>query len=176
VRDLAENRDQEAVVKAAAVDGITWHFVGAVQTNKATSVASYAHVVHAVDRGRLVQALSDGAARAGRTVRVLLQVSLDGDPARGGAVAAAIPELADAVAGAAGLQLGGVMAVAPLGTDADAAFASLAQVAGRLVEQHPQAGWISAGMSGDLEAAVRHGATHLRVGTAILGVRPPPRR
>lgn len=176
MRDLAENRDQEAADKAATVPGVTWHFVGAVQTNKAASVASYADVVHAVDRGRLVRALSEGAVRAGREVRALVQVSLDGDPTRGGAVVEQVAALAEAVAGSPGLVLGGVMAVAPRDADPDAAFARLESVAQEVIAQHPQALWVSAGMSGDLEAAVRHGATHLRVGTAILGVRPPARR
>ncbi len=174
--DLGENRDQEAARKAAVVTGVRWHFVGAVQSNKAASIASYADVVHAVDRLRVVTALAAGAVRADRVVRVLLQVSLDGDPDRGGADPAEVPGLADVVAGAEGLALSGVMAVAPRGADPDTAFGRLAQVAAALRERHPQAGWVSAGMSGDLEAAVRHGATHLRVGTALLGVRPPPRR
>ena len=174
--DLGENRDQEAARKAAVVTGVRWHFVGGVQTNKAASIASYADVVHTLDRARVVDALAAGAVRAERVVRALLQVSLDGDPGRGGADPAEVAALADAVAAAPGLDLGGVMAVAPRGADPDAAFARLAQVASDLRGQHPQATWISAGMSGDLEAAVRHGATHLRVGTALLGVRPPPRR
>ena len=108
----------------------------------------------------------------GRQVRCLLQVSLDGDPARAGAPAEALPGLAEAVAGAPGLVLGGLMAVPPLGADPRAAFAELAGLAARLRADHPGAGWISAGMSGDLEEAVAGGATHLRVGTALLGGRP----
>jgi len=176
VTDVAENRDQEAAAKAMTIDDVRWHFVGAVQTNKAASVASYADVVHAVDRIRLVRALGSGAQRAGRVVRVLLQVSLDGDPARGGAAPPDIPALADQVARTAGLDLGGVMAVAPLGQDPDRAYARLETVSTTVQGRHPAATWISAGMSGDLERAVHHGATHLRVGTALLGVRPPLRR
>ena len=176
VRDVGENRDQEASAKAAAVDGVRWHFVGAVQTNKARSVASYADVVHSVDRPALVDALDRGAARAGRVLDVLLQVSLDGAPGRGGALPADLPPLADRAAAAASLRLAGLMAVAPLGADPDGAFAELARVAERLRADHPQAREISAGMSGDLEQAVAHGATHVRVGTALLGRRPPPSR
>jgi pyridoxal phosphate enzyme (YggS family) len=173
IRDFGENRDQEAARKAAEVDGVRWHFVGAVQTNKARSVASYAHVVHSVDRTALVDALAAGARRSGRTVEVLIQVSLDGDRARGGALPEDVRDLADASAAADGLRLAGVMAVAPLATDPAAAFARLAAVADAVRTAHPRARAISAGMSGDLEAAVQAGATVLRVGTALFGHRPP---
>lgn len=173
VRDLGENRDQEARAKAAEVDGVRWHFVGGLQTNKAASVASYADVVHSVDRLALVDALSKGAVRAGRELDVLLQVSLDGDADRGGAVPADLPALASRTALAAGLRLAGVMAVAPIDADAPAAFAALAGISAALRTDHPDAVAISAGMSGDLEAAVQNGATHVRVGTALLGRRTP---
>ena len=173
VADFGENRDQEAAPKAAAVPDVRWHFVGAVQTNKARSVASYADVVHSVDRPGLVTALSAGAVRAGRVVDALVQVSLDGAPGRGGARPEDVPGLADAVAAADGLRLAGVMAVAPLGADPAEAFARLAEVAAELRSQHPQAVTISAGMSGDLEQAVAAGANALRVGTALFGHRAP---
>ena len=176
VLDVGENRDQEAREKAAAVPGVRWHFVGGLQTNKARSVASYASVVHSVDRTALVDALSAGALRAVRELDVLLQVSLDGDPSRGGALPDDLPALADVTAGAPGLRLAGVMAVAPLGADPARAFAALAEVSDRLRESHPGATAISAGMSGDLEQAIAAGATHVRVGTALLGERPPPSR
>ena len=120
----------------------------------------------------MVAALGRAADHQGRRPRVLVQVSLDDAPARGGAAADDVPGLADRIAGEPALELGGVMAVAPLETDPDAAFARLWEVATRLQADHPAASWVSAGMSGDLEAAVRHGATHLRVGSAILGSRP----
>jgi hypothetical protein len=131
--------------------------------------------VHSVDRARLVTALSDAVTAAGRRLTVLLQVSLEpaAGPGRGGALPTEVLELAAAVAAAPGLRLGGVMAVAPLGADPDAGFAQLASIAHDLRSSHPEATMISAGMSGDLEAALRHGATHLRVGTALLGDRPP---
>jgi hypothetical protein len=129
--------------------------------------------VHSVDRGRLVQALSAAAGDVQRTIDVFVQVSLDGDPHRGGAAVADVPAIADQVAAAPGLRLLGVMAVAPLGADATAAFARLAEVAGGVRTRHPAAVAISAGMSGDLEAAVANGATHVRIGTALLGRRPP---
>jgi pyridoxal phosphate enzyme (YggS family) len=174
VADLGENRDQEAAAKAAEVPGVRWHFVGQLQTNKARSVAGYADVVHAVDRPHLVEALSAGAVRAGRELEALVQVSLDGDADRGGARLEEVPVLADLVASADGLRLGGVMAVAPIALLASDAFARLAQVAARVRADHPGATVISAGMSGDLEDAIAAGATHVRVGSAILGVRHPP--
>ena len=173
VLDVGENRDQEAKAKAAQVPDVRWHFVGGLQTNKARSVARYASAVHSVDRAELVSALSAGALRAERDLDVLLQVSLDGDPARGGALVADVPALAEQAAAAPGLRLAGVMAVAPLGADPAAAFATLARIAADLRPDHPQAVAMSAGMSGDLEQAVAAGATHVRVGTALLGHRPP---
>ena len=174
--DFGENRDAEVADKATVVDAVRWHFVGQVQSRKAAAIAAVAHVVHSVDRAKTVTALSRGAVQAGREVRALLQVSLDGDPSRGGASRSDLAALADLVAEAPGLVLAGVMAVAPVGADPDAAFAVLQDVAADLRTGHAAASWVSAGMSGDLEQAVRHGATHLRVGTALFGGRPVPLR
>lgn len=183
VTDLGENRDAEAAAKAAAAEaaglaGIRWHFVGQVQTNKARSVTRYADVVHSVDRMRLISALAVGATEAGREVGALIQVDL-GPPGagggRGGAAPADVASLADAVCAAPGLRLLGVMAVAPLGEPPGPAFARLAEVAAGLRAAHPAATWISAGMSGDLEVAVGAGATHVRVGSGLLGNRPSAR-
>jgi pyridoxal phosphate enzyme (YggS family) len=174
VPDIGENRDQEARVKSAAVPQARWHFVGRLQRNKCRSVTSYASVVHSVDRIELVDALATGVARAGRDpLGALVQISLDGDPARGGAYGPAIEQVADAIVGSPGLRLAGVMAVAPLGADPNAAFESLQRQAEALRRNHPDANWISAGMSEDLESAIAHGATHLRVGSALLGRREP---
>jgi pyridoxal phosphate enzyme (YggS family) len=178
VTDVGENRDQEASAKheACADLALRWHFVGQLQRNKARSVATYADVVHSVDRLPLVDALSRAVTDAGRSIVALVQVQLDRshDPRRGGVASAAALDLAGAIAAAPGLALGGVMAVAPLGADPDEAFARLEEVAAEVRSQHPDAVTVSAGMSGDLEAAVRHGATHVRVGTALLGHRPSP--
>jgi pyridoxal phosphate enzyme (YggS family) len=174
VTDVGENRAQEAAAKHAEA-GVPprWHFVGTLQRNKAGLVASFADVVHSVDRAELVTALD----RAGATpLDVLMQVSLDDAAGRGGARAADVPALADLVAAADRLRLRGVMAVAPLGADPAAAFARLAETAARVRAAHPGATWISAGMSGDLEAAVAAGATHVRIGTALLGRRDVPVR
>jgi hypothetical protein len=176
VERFGESRDQEARAKAAEVEGVRWHFVGRLQSNKAASVTAYADVVESCDRAKLVPALSAGAVRAGRVVDVLVQVSLDGDDTRGGAPADDVPALADAVAAAEGLRLAGLMAVAPLGEEAGRAFERLARLAERLRQDHPDARELSAGMSGDLEQAVAHGSTSVRVGTALLGPRPPALR
>jgi PLP dependent protein len=175
VRDVGENRDQEAAQKARECAGLPlrWHFVGQLQTNKVRSVVAYADVVHSVDRLRLAGALSREAVRAGREVTCLLQVALDDDPARGGVRPADVPALADAVAGADGLVLGGVMAVAPLEEEPGKAFARLAEISRSVRECHPGAAMVSAGMSGDLSEAVACGATHVRIGTALLGRRKP---
>jgi pyridoxal phosphate enzyme (YggS family) len=174
VTDVGENRDQEAAAKHGETTdlGLRWHFVGQLQRNKCRSVASYVDVVHSVDRAPLVSALSRAAVDAGRELSVLIQVSLDDHATgRGGAKPDDVAPLAAAVAAAAALELGGVMAVAPLGAPAEPAFAHLASVAERLRADHPAATIISAGMTGDLEAAVAAGATHLRIGTALLGGR-----
>jgi hypothetical protein len=176
VGDIGENRDAEAAPKAVACADlpITWHFVGQLQTRKAGSVASYADVVHSVDRARLVRHLGGGARAAGRTLACLVQVSIDGDPERGGVPVAGVAEVAEAIAAEPGLVLGGVMAVAPLGMAPYAAFTVLRQCSDTVRAVRPQAGVISAGMSGDLEDAIACGATHLRIGTALLGARRPP--
>ena len=178
VTDVGENRDAEAAPKAAqcadlALNGLTWHFIGQLQTNKCASVVRYASVVHSVDRLRLIRALGRAARGAGRVTECLVEVSLDGDPARGGAVADQVPALAEALAAEEGLVLGGVMAIAPLAMEPADAFARLLVSAEAVRAVRPGAAVISAGMSGDFEAAVEAGATHLRIGTALLGDRGP---
>jgi len=175
LRDVGENRDAEAAPKAAQCSdlNLTWHFIGQLQTNKCASVVRYASVVHSVDRARLVHALGRAARRAERVIDCLVEVSLDGDPARGGAPAGEVPALAEALEAESGLMLRGVMAIAPLGMAPAAAFARLLDSASAVRAVRPSATVISAGMSGDLEAAVEAGATHLRIGTALLGDRRP---
>ncbi|WP_114907807.1 YggS family pyridoxal phosphate-dependent enzyme [Ornithinimicrobium murale] len=191
VTDIGENRDQEAGAKMAELDPavrsqLTMHFVGQLQTNKAKSVVAYADCVQSVDRPKLAGALDRAvAARAGdaggeASLDVLLQVDLgEGEDAgRGGIPPAELTHLAETVAGTHRLRLRGLMAVAPLGLDEEgtaAAFARLADLAQEVRTTHPEATILSAGMSGDLELAVAAGATHLRVGTAILGSRPDRR-
>jgi pyridoxal phosphate enzyme (YggS family) len=182
VRQVAENRDQEAAPKAAECADLplTWHFVGQLQTNKTRSVARYADLVHSVDRARLVSSLSSAAVGAGRDLGCLLQVALDAGTgtaaARGGVAPGDVPELADRVAEAQGLWPAGLMTVAPLAGEYAGrqreAFERLMEISSRLRAAHPGANMVSAGMSSDLEEAVAAGATHVRVGTAVLGVRP----
>ncbi|MEU6241336.1 YggS family pyridoxal phosphate-dependent enzyme [Streptomyces sp. NPDC047024] len=182
VRQVGENRDQDAAPKAAACADLPleWHFIGQLQTNKVRSVVGYADFVQSVDRDRLVTALSREAVRAGREVGCLLQVALDagasGRGERGGVAPAGIEELAGLVADAPGLRLGGLMTVAPLTGEyagrEQAAFERLVDLSTDLRRSHPTATMVSAGMSADLEQAVAAGATHVRVGSAVLGVRP----
>ncbi|OZM76328.1 YggS family pyridoxal phosphate-dependent enzyme [Pseudonocardia sp. MH-G8] len=181
---FAENRVQEAGAKVDAVAALRpearprWHFVGGVQRNKAKAVARWADRVESVDSARLADALDAAVRRdletGGRIERlpVLVQYSVDGDPRRGGVPRNEVSSLAEHVVSCAGLQLAGLMAVAPLGADPDVAFADVAAAAARLRAEFPQATVLSAGMSGDLEAAIRHGSGVVRVGTALVGDRP----
>jgi pyridoxal phosphate enzyme (YggS family) len=182
VTDVGENKDQEANPKAASVRAaggtVRWHYVGQLQRNKAKSVVTYADVVQSVDSLRLAGALDKAAAAHRDTpLEAFIQVSIDGDTDRGGAIVDAADadrdlwRVAEAVAAADHLTLGGLMAVAPVDSEPERAFATLAALAEQLRADHPAATAISAGMSGDLEAAVKHGATHVRVGTSLLGMR-----
>jgi hypothetical protein len=179
VTDVGENRHPEAGDKLAECRafgelGLRWHFIGGLQSNKAAAVGSYADVVESVDRLKLVNALNRGAHERSHEVDVLLQVSLDppGRAGRAGADAVDLPALAKAVDAAGMLRLRGLMAIAPLGEDPRAAFRRLAEVRDSFVADRPDARWLSAGMSNDFEAAIEAGATHVRVGSAILGARP----
>src|SRR5215469_936767 len=183
VSDIGENKDQEAAPKVAACAdaglALRWHFVGQLQVNKVASVARYAHMVHSVDRARLVTALGRRASEAGRVIRCLIQVSLDADAdagpdgaaGRGGAPPSEVLGLAAQIAAADGLEVAGVMAVAPLGQPARPAYERLREIAGAVRSGYPEAQVISAGMSGDLREAIAEGATHVRIGTALLGGR-----
>jgi len=172
VRDMGENRHQEAAAKAADVDDarVRWHFVGQLQSNKAKAVRAYAATVHSVDRESLVRALSGDD---GRETGVFLEIGLSDEPGRGGVDPAAAESLAELVLAAPGLRLLGVMGVAPLGAEPRAAFARLRGVSERIRGLDPGAVAISAGMSGDFREAILEGATHLRIGTAITGKRDP---
>jgi pyridoxal phosphate enzyme (YggS family) len=178
-RHFAENRVQELIGKAAELSDLPelrWHLVGQLQRNKSAAAVRLGATVHSVDRQSLVEALARAADRSGRTVDVYVQVDLGGPEGelgeRGGAAPGDVPQLADAVAAAEGLRLRGLMAVAPRGQDPAPAFARLAELSARVRVAHPGASELSAGMSGDLEAAVTAGATVVRVGTALFGARP----
>ena len=188
-RSFGESRDQEASAKIEEFDRLTgddrgsvrWHMVGQIQRNKAKHIAAWADTVHSVSAAKVAAALDRGVLQAiedgVRTdpVKVFVQISLDGDTQRGGVDIgdpAAVDAMCAQVAGADGLRLVGLMAIPPLGADPDDAFAALAAEHRRVLQNHPEATELSAGMSGDLEAAVRHGSTCVRVGTALLGNRP----
>jgi len=176
--DFGENRAQELLGKAGELSDLPlhWHFIGQLQRDRAAAVARLGAVVHTVDRASLARTLDRAGQDGGRPVDVLVQVDLGGSvgeiAARGGAAPDDLPALADLVAGCAGLRLRGLMAVAPRGEDPGPAFERLAGLAERLRDAHPDAVELSAGMSGDLEAAVAAGATVVRVGTALFGDRP----
>ncbi|MBG6237938.1 pyridoxal phosphate enzyme (YggS family) [Mycetocola sp. CAN_C7] len=172
VRDVAENRHQEAAAKVhelSDLGDLTWHFVGQLQSKKARQVAAYAHAVHSIDRVALVQALS--VARE-RPLDCFVQVNLTDDPGRGGVDPSSLEPLVEAVLSTPSLALRGVMAVAPLGEEPRRAFARLGGFSQRLRALAPGAVGISAGMSHDFREAIAEGATHLRIGTAITGNRP----
>jgi len=169
VRDVGENRHQEAAAKAAELSDldVRWHFVGQLQSNKAKAVRAYARAVHSVDRASLADALAGSS-----PLDVFIEVNLTGDAARGGVDPELLEPLAERVLSTPGLVLRGVMAVAPLGEEPRAAFARVRTASEALQRLAPEAGAISAGMSGDFREAVLEGATHLRIGTAITGKRP----
>ncbi|PPG91207.1 YggS family pyridoxal phosphate-dependent enzyme [Rathayibacter sp. AY1F3] len=170
VVDFGENRHQEAQEKSAELAGTAarWHFIGQLQSKKARQVRRYADAVHSVDRLALVPLLEAGE----EPLEVFLQVNLTEDPDRGGASPADVEPLAEALAGAPGLTLRGVMAVAPLDEEPRPAFARLRSISDRVRAVEPSATAISAGMSNDFAEAIEEGATHLRIGSAITGERP----
>lgn len=174
--DLGENRAQEAVPKAEEVSRlidrpVNWHFIGQLQRNKVRSVVAFADVIHSVDRLALVETLRTEIERSGRSPKVLIQINLDLDSAgRGGVDKDDLLPLAGAIV-ASGIELAGVMAVAPIDEEPARAFSRLAELHELLLREHPSALWRSAGMSGDFQAAIEAGATHLRLGSSILGSR-----
>jgi hypothetical protein len=170
IHHYGENRDGDAAPKASAVPG-TWHFQGQIQGNKLKSIASWANVVHSLDELRHIQTLDKVTTHR---IGVFLQVSLDGAQGRGGAKLSDLSELADAVMGAVHLDLLGLMAVAPLDVSSDEAFEKLAIIHTDFKASYPAAKYLSAGMSNDFESAIIHGATHIRIGSSILGSRPAP--
>lgn len=175
ITDVGENRDQEARPKRDEVQSATlnWHAIGQLQTNKAKSVATWADVVHSVDRLDLVTALAKAVAGRKPPLKVLIQANLDLNPTenRGGALPNELLKLAEQISQCEGLHLQGVMGVAPLAGDDEMAFFRLQEFAHQIQSAFPEANWISAGMSGDFAIALKYGATHLRIGSSILGNR-----
>jgi PLP dependent protein len=190
-RSVGESREQEASAKVAELARMSgaserslhWHMVGRIQRNKARSLARWAHTAHSIDSSQLAKALSRAVAAAlaeghrGSPLRVYVQVSLDGDVSRGGVdllAPGAVDQVCAQVEESRGLELVGLMGIPPLDWDPDEAFDRLQSEHSRVLESHPNAVGLSAGMSNDLESAVKHGSTCVRVGTALLGPRRLP--
>lgn len=169
VREFGENRDQEGKEKAPFVQG-KWHFQGQLQSNKLKSICNWADVIQTIDSIRYVELVSKAAAKE---LEVFIQVSLDGELHRGGALPEDLTKIADAILATGNLKLQGLMAVAPLKEEAESAFARLAKIHNLFKDNYPESPYLSAGMSGDYLQAISHGATHIRIGSSILGSRPP---
>jgi pyridoxal phosphate enzyme (YggS family) len=176
IENVGENRDQEASAKKLEVKSeFKWHFIGQLQSNKAKSVVNYADLIHSVDRWSLAKEIQKSAQGKDKVQQVLIQVDLDQsgpDPTRGGIWPAELRELAQLINQASHLELMGLMSVAPLGEKPELAFARLKEIRVDFLKENPGAQILSAGMSDDLESAILHGATHLRIGSALLGERP----
>jgi pyridoxal phosphate enzyme (YggS family) len=169
VRDFGENRDAEGAEKSAQVSG-TWHFQGQIQSNKLKSITSWASVIHSLDDPRHFEIIEKVAPHP---LQIFLQVSLDGAHHRGGAGLEDLYSLATSVEKSPTHTLAGLMSVPPLGMDPNQGFAQLAVIHTEFMKLFPAATSLSAGMSGDYELAISHGATHVRVGSSILGSRSP---
>lgn len=174
VRDVGENRHQDAGPKAIELSDLelNWHFVGQLQSNKVRAVLQYARDIQSVDRTSLVDAIAHAEQPSDRAVDAFLQVNLTDDPGRGGVAPGDLEALAERVVAASGMNLRGLMAVAPLGEEPRAAFARMRGLSQSLRAIAPDATALSMGMSGDFREAILEGATHLRIGTAITGKRP----
>ncbi|MCX6430625.1 MAG: YggS family pyridoxal phosphate-dependent enzyme [Actinobacteria bacterium] len=173
VVDFGENREDEGREKSAEVLG-TWHFQGQIQSNKIAAIGRWANVVHSLDSSRHLEKF-ESSLPAEKILSVFLQVSLDGQSDRGGVLPQNLEDLAKTVMNTSHLKLVGIMAVAPLKENPKAAFSRLAQIHLDFRSKFPLASNLSAGMSNDFEEAIAHGATHIRIGSSILGVRSPQR-
>jgi len=171
VQNFGENRNEEGVAKSALVSG-TWHFQGQVQSRKLRDIASWATYIHSLDSADHIEKLSRIATEIGKEIAIFLQLSLDGAPGRGGVVASEIRALADSVANLPQIKMVGLMCVPPVELEHERAFSEIADIHQGFLANFPTATFLSAGMSSDYEVAITHGATHLRVGSQILGSRP----
>ena len=167
VKDFGENRNEEGLEKSALVPG-RWHYQGEIQSRKLRDIASWASVVHSLDNAGHITKL---ASVVTESLDIFLQLSLDGDPSRGGVVESELSALADTVLQSPQLNLLGLMCVPPVAAKPREAFTEIAAIHRRFVSRYPEAQSLSAGMSGDFEIAVDCGATHIRVGSSILGPR-----
>ena len=171
VQNFGENRNEEGVEKSVLVSG-TWHFQGQVQSRKLRDIASWATYIHSLDSADHIGKLSRIATEIGKEISIFLQLSLDGAPGRGGVVASEIRALADSVANLPQIKMVGLMCVPPVELEHERAFSEIADIHQGFLANFPTANFLSAGMSSDYEVAITHGATHLRVGSQILGSRP----
>lgn len=171
VREVGENRHQEAQAKAAELADLDvgWNFIGQLQSKKAKQVRAYAHSVHSLDRASVIEALGSSD---GTTIECFVQLNLTDDPGRGGVQPAELERTTELVLATPGLELLGVMAVAPVGEEPRPAFVRVREASERMQRLAPGAHYISTGMSGDYREAILEGATHLRIGSAITGNRP----
>jgi pyridoxal phosphate enzyme (YggS family) len=173
VRNFGENRDQEAAPKVSALPAdITWHFQGGIQSNKLKSISNWASVIHSVDKFKYAQMISQFS--VGKTKEIFIQVSLDTLPqSREGVDPADLMQLAEQIMSLPNLEVKGLMAVAPLDQPTEQAFVRLQQIQQKFIQLYPAASSLSSGMSGDYELAISLGATHVRIGSSILGNRSP---
>jgi pyridoxal phosphate enzyme (YggS family) len=169
VRNFGENRSEEGLEKSAVIEA-TWHFQGGIQSRKLRDIASWADVIHSIDNLGHLQKLDSVSTKS---LDIFVQLSLDGDPDRGGAIESELSQLAEAVIATEHLRLVGLMCVPPVKADPQSAFTEIAKIHRRFISHYPQAISLSAGMSGDYEIAMDCGATHIRVGSSILGSREP---
>lgn len=167
VTHFGENRDADAAPKASTVAG-TWHFQGQIQSNKLKSITTWANVIHSLDEIRHFEVIEKSAPHS---LDIFCQVSLDGSEGRGGVSEQKLYELAQAIEKSATHRLQGLMAVAPLGVDPADAFSKLSAIHKAFMADFPKANKLSAGMSGDYKEAIAYGATHIRIGSSILGSR-----
>jgi hypothetical protein len=171
VRDFGENRSAEGLEKSALVTG-HWHFQGQIQSNKIAAISSWAHTVHSLDDlshvGKFDRAVGE---IPGKRLNVFIQISLDGDASRAGVGGDELLALGQALASSQNLDLVGLMVVPPVEAEPEKAFSEVAELAQQFRKEFPMARSLSAGMSGDYEIAISHGATHIRVGSQILGAR-----
>ena len=173
IRDFGENRDQEASEKVGLLPkDVRWHFQGQIQSNKLKSITSWASYIHSVDQLKYAQMISDYS--AGNEKPIFMQVSLDKPPqSRSGVNPSELLELAGAISALPGIRLQGLMAVAPVNSPAEQAFAELEDIRSDFLSTFPDAKSLSIGMSGDYQIAIKYGATHIRIGSSILGIRSP---
>ena len=178
-RAFGENYVQEAIAKIAALDGLglEWHLIGHLQSNKAELAARHFQWVQSVDRPKLVTALAAHRPATLPPLNVLIQVNIDDEDSKHGCAPEAVPALAAAIQAEPRLQLRGLMAIPAPWPDAarrQAAFERMAALQRALAAQYPQADTLSMGMSGDYPEAIAHGASMVRIGTALFGARARP--